>query len=579
MRWPAPSAFRNQSSENVAPTRTLSARMAILLVVLGGAVAVAPASLLGIPSNPDLSNHYHFALPFYDALRSGNFHPGWLASTNQGFGDPVFRFYPPGLYYLLALARMLTGNWYAGSLALFTLISIAGALGAYFWARSFLPRNIAVWAGVFYAFMPYHVAELYQAAQLAEYAAGAALLFAFGFVKRLCDEGRVRDMLGLAIAYACIILTHLPLAVIGSLSLLVYGLVCLRSDRLRATLLKLSLAAGMGLAASAFYWTTVVAEMRWIVGDGAHPDPMLDYRANFIFSTFSPEKNLSIWWMNILMLVTLAMFLPALVLFRKSSGQTVGRSERSGFVLMMFSVLMATALSKPIWVLVSPLQMTQHPFRWLSVTSAIVPILLAASIPCWRARFIGPGRPLALIATGLIAISLTFTVAQTIRDANYLPREKFEQMLEPVREASSINQWLPIWAASCTQGRASYEKVTPPKMAELAKAEGRSVKITSWEPERRGFSVGSGSRVDLRVHTLFYPHWTAMSESQTLATRPASDGTLLISLPENANSVLLRFEEPFRVHFSAAVSLGAWLLIAALFVFENRRARNHSKSE
>jgi len=36
--------------------------------------------------------------------------PAWLAEANHGFGDASFRFYPPALYYLLALTRTLAGK-------------------------------------------------------------------------------------------------------------------------------------------------------------------------------------------------------------------------------------------------------------------------------------------------------------------------------------------------------------------------------------------------------------------------------------------------------------------------------------
>ncbi|MEA2207163.1 MAG: hypothetical protein QOE77_3939 [Blastocatellia bacterium] len=552
----------------------LSAKRAMLLVSLGGGLALLPALLLGVPSNPDLSNHYHFALPFYDALLSGDFQPGWFASANHGFGDPVFRFYPPALYYLMAGARAFFGSWYVGTLLVFTLISIIGSLGAYFWARSFLSRGAAVWAGVVYAFMPYHVAEYYQAAQLAEYAAGPALLFAFGCLKRISDTGKTRYVAGLAIAYACLILTHLPLAVMGSFSLLIYGILCLKRDRLMLTITKMGVAVLIGLAASAFYWITVVSEMRWILADGANPDSLLDYRQNFIFSSFSPDTNLTIWWMNILMIATIGMFLPALALLRKSSEGSLQKSVRAAFVLLAISLLMATEASKWIWAIVPPLQKTQHPFRWLGVVSAVVPILLAASLSHWRSRFNGSGRPLALVAGGVIAISLTFTVAQTMRDANYLSRSSFEQMLGPLRESPSINQWLPIWANSYAQGKASYDKTTTPDSGSLAEASGRSVAVNSWQAERREFSVAEGPATELRVRTFFYPHWKATSAGETLATSPASDGVLLISLPQNARSVELTFQEPSRVRLGAFISIFAWLLIGALFVVENKRSRD-----
>src|ERR1043166_4153389 len=83
--------------------------------LLAGAIVLLPAMLLGMPKNNDLANHYHFAIPFYEALRQGRFYPGWLATPNFGYGDVVVRFYPPALYYLLAAGRAIMGNWYAGS--------------------------------------------------------------------------------------------------------------------------------------------------------------------------------------------------------------------------------------------------------------------------------------------------------------------------------------------------------------------------------------------------------------------------------------------------------------------------------
>ncbi len=73
-----------------------------LLALFAGALALLPAVIWGVPNNNDLSNHYHFALPFYEAIQRGDLHPGWLASPNFGYGDTVVRFYPPALYYLLA---------------------------------------------------------------------------------------------------------------------------------------------------------------------------------------------------------------------------------------------------------------------------------------------------------------------------------------------------------------------------------------------------------------------------------------------------------------------------------------------
>src|SRR5260370_41678294 len=111
----------------------------LIILVLVAAATMAPTLFWGIPSNRDLSNHFRFALPFYDALRSGHFYPGWLAEANHGFGDASFRFYPPALYYLLALPRALAATWYVATIITFSALSVLGAVGVYFCAREFGP--------------------------------------------------------------------------------------------------------------------------------------------------------------------------------------------------------------------------------------------------------------------------------------------------------------------------------------------------------------------------------------------------------------------------------------------------------
>ncbi len=77
-------------------------------------------------------------------------------------------------------------------------------------------------------------------------------------------------------------------------------------------LAKLALGAGLGLSVSAIYWVTMVSEMGWIGVNQIQRDASVDYRVNFLLSTFSPD-NMNVWWMNIMALMTLMLFAPALM--------------------------------------------------------------------------------------------------------------------------------------------------------------------------------------------------------------------------------------------------------------------------
>src|SRR5215831_1044630 len=133
MSWaPLTLSAKKNSARSISPEMSH-----VLMLVVVGIAVIAPMMFWGVPSALDLSNHFRFALPFYDALKSGHWYPGWLAESNSGFGDASFRFYPPGLYYLLSLARAITGAWYGAMVMTFAIVSVIGALGAYLWAREF----------------------------------------------------------------------------------------------------------------------------------------------------------------------------------------------------------------------------------------------------------------------------------------------------------------------------------------------------------------------------------------------------------------------------------------------------------
>jgi hypothetical protein len=528
--------------------------LAILIVVFVAALALLPAMLYGSPSNRDLTHHFRLALHFYDSLHAGHLPHGWLAEAAGGYGDTTLRFYPPLTYYLLACARLLTSNWYNASLLTYTLLSITGGLGAYLWARESLPRNAAVCAAALYAFAPYHLNQLYQSFLLAEYAGSAILPFTFAFASRVCRRGQLRDVLGLAASFGLLILTHLPLTVIGALALLVYSLFCLDRKKFGATVLRLSAGVLLGLAASASYWVTMVAELRWFGGQQTSSDISTVYHTNFVFSTFSTD-NPNVWWMNILTIATFGLLLPALA-FRHARLETHSRRRVLGVALvLLFAFLMTTYASWPLWKISATLQSVQFPWRWLILVSLSGAVVSAAYLPHWVEKARGKTRPFALLVAGGMMISLAFVISHAVREADYLPREQFEAHLRSIPNQPSYDMWWPVWA-----------KQSALQTKDKVQAEARTINLTSWEPLQRRFEIGAGSATEARIATFYYPLWQASANGKLLATRPAEDGAMLVSLPAEAATVELNFHEPSYVGVAQVVTMAGWLLIVLLFV-------------
>jgi 6-pyruvoyl-tetrahydropterin synthase related domain len=537
-----------------AVTRPGEGRL-LLLIVAAGVFAVLPIIVWGIPTGADLFNHYRFALPFYESIRSGHFYAGWLAESNAGYGDPRFRFYPPGLYYMLAAARVVTG-WYTASILTFGALSIVGGLGLFFWARNFCSPRVAMWAGIAYTVAPYHLNQLYQASFLSEYAACSLLPFAFAFADRICKRHKARDIAGFAAAYGLLILTHVPMAVIGSLALFVYAALLLRRESLWRSLISLTVAGSLGLLASACFWTTVLAELSWIKSGSVSPNLYYDYRVNFLFSPWA-IINRNTWYAGLLGVVVIGSLAPALILInRRFFSRSSDRSLKAVFFLTLTSILMTTDLSRPVWAMLPKLQQVQFPWRWLGITSMSGCIFLAVAVPGWLQRMKIGFRRRDVVAIAGLLLAFWFVTDRVLWNCEYYRRAELNALLPEIRGAVSFKDWLPIWAQDVTQLK---------KMTSNVEAESRTVTIDSWEPQLRKFHIESGPATEARIHTYYYPLWTATSKGKQLATHPSKDGAILIAIPASQTDVTLEFREPRRVEVARFATLFGWILIAALF--------------
>lgn len=527
-----------------------------------------PAIIKGVPRGNDLDHHYRTSVGLYQSIHSKQFYPGWNSLTTDGYGDASFRFYPPLFYYLMCLTRALTGDWYAGSFFAFVLLTFVGGLGVYFWTRSFLSANLALCAGLLFLVTPYHVNQLYQASMLPGYAASAILPFCFAFVERLCQTGKARYVIWLAVSYAILILMHLPLTVIGSISLAIYALLRMQKSDYLKSIARLTLAVLLGLAASAFYWVTMVAELSWKRSTKMDQTLWFDYRYNFLFGK-ALEGSTS-WWAAILAGATLLTILPVFVLLKNPRGQEQKNHPALTVTMMLtiFSFFMMIPFSRPVWDLIPFLQAVQFPWRWLTITAIFCPALTAASLPAWMKIAKSKFRPVALVAAGCLLIPLALTMSQVIRSATYLQRPYFEMQMESIASTPSVNDFRPIWASD-----------QPQKMADEIEVIDRKVVVTLWQAEHRTFEIGEGKETEARTRTFYYPHWVATADDKGLATRPDVDGALLISLPSKAVAVELNFCEPARVMYSNAVSLFAWAFIGVSSIFFLRTRKTPKSKE
>lgn len=543
----------------------------ILLIFVAVLISMSPMFFFGIPSGNDVHQHFQFAQIYYDSLLSGNFLPSWSAFENYGFGGIGTRFYPPLGYYALALARIVTGNWFDAAWLTFLFWMFVGCLGVYFWARELFSPSEAGLAGIFYALSPFHLAQIYQFFTYGEFVASALIPFCFLFTNRVCQRKKLTDILLLSFFYALLILSHIPSALIVSIALAIYSVTILDWRQFGKSILSLMVAISVGIFASSFHWIKIVTEKDWL----NHASPnfssgLYNYQDYFFPYSVSFSGNFWATYIWLLFAVTtfagISLLLPTILsVFKKYQLQSL-RDFKGALITGLAALLMATPLSSIIWQTFPILQKIQFPWRWFSVVTVIGTIALAGLLfPLVRSfnsqRIII--YSVLFFFTGLIV----FNYLQVIIPSAPMSRNFFEQKLSNLMNEESFDCWWTVWAKK--EAFANKEKVSVPN---------RAVTITKWERDERNFEVAAGEAEDLRVATFYYPYWKAKVNDEAVEAKLNEDGTILIPLRKESSTVQVFFDEPYFVKTAKIISFVSWTLLAIIGLFGLvKRFKNKSK--
>lgn len=548
-----------------------SEKFYLLIVAAIGCAVMLPVLFRGLPYGNDLVHHYQCAYSYYEGMLAGDFYPSWSAVRNLGYGGMELRLYPPVSHYSLALFYFVVQNWHISVWLTVTFFSILGSFGVYWWARELMSKQNAAFAGGIYALMPYHLNQLYNTFFFAEYVGSAVLPFSFLFVYRVAKRGKPFDIIGLAAAFALLILTHLPLTVIGSICLLIYGLSLLEQQRFLSQLVKLAVGVTSGLALSSFFWTKVLQERDLIAKTGVYNDTWIDYRWHFLFTPFqtmTDEVQIKIYenatyFYDQLFLCSLILVIFCAIPFVV---WTKGKEERNFngvWVIFGTAVFLTMPISRFLWDNVFFLREVQFSWRWLAIVGMAAAILSASKFNYLIRWFQTKKRPAALIITGSIFAVIFFSATKVVNKALFVPTDISEITVESVQKTKGFEFWWTIWARK--EGVKKSERVL---------AENRQIEIKSWQPTDREFQVSPGDGKFARIATFYHPNWKAWINELPVETQPDENGAILISLPPQNSNVKLLFQETLTRQTGQRISGFVFLLLVFWGLFEFLKNRN-----
>lgn len=523
-------------------------------------VVMMPIFGHGLPPVDDAFVHYRWASGFIDALAEGSLYPQWLGNPNSGAGSPAMIYYPPLPFYVEAGFYLVTGNVLkALALGCWLALALSGT-AMYVFARSFLSHRVSLLAAVLYLLAPYHLLDLYQRAALSEFWAFVWVPLVLYAIHRVTNGGGWRVVTLLAVAYSLLLLTHVLTAFATTLILPIYILFLTRDWR-RIGKTVAGLALGVGL--SAIFVAPLMLERDYVRLHRIHREKFTrsflieSLPAAFKADPLPPGQDPEFFYQNpdyffyeaSVVIFILLFALTSMLICRRQ--QTESGLLRAIWVVTLFSLLMTTRLSEPVWRIIPGLPYMQFPFRWLLLASIGMSLLSAAAFPVAMA---GPGKSrtaygaVIMLLLALNLIVATFAVVRQQRGEQAIPKEVSGLEVPEYRPRS--------WDYKDSQ-KSNKEAV----VVSSGEASARAIDAAG---ARQSYAIKAVTESVLGLRTLYFPGWVARLDGNPIEIGPGQQGHIQILVEAGEHLLTLSFEDTWPRRAGKLISALCFLVTLAM---------------
>jgi len=246
--------------------------------------------IISIPSFISLLNPYYFTIHdnqhpvrlylLNEGVNQGYLYSRWVDKLTFGFGDPLFNFYPPLVYYLALIFYRLGFSLIWSIKLVFIFGFILSTVSMFFLARKFFSKPVAFLASVLYNYLFYHAVNAYVRGALADFFTMAIIPFLFLTIINLYQKPNLKNSLFFGLAFSFLILTHQLIAFSTFFFLFFLFLFYWFLSKERFLFFKSFLIGFIfGLSLSSFYWLPMFFEKQFTFLDKG----LGDYRDHFIY--------------------------------------------------------------------------------------------------------------------------------------------------------------------------------------------------------------------------------------------------------------------------------------------------------
>ncbi len=602
-----------------------------LLLLAGVMILLSPMLRPGYPSTHSTHFNLSWGFQYQRQFFSGQIYPRWLEFSNFGFGNATFAFYPP-LCMVATLPFRALGLDLNDSLVGSMGLAIGGlGLGLYGYGRCYFPHWIALGiAGIGMA-SPYFLIDIYQRGAIGEVWAITSLPWILWASDRVLRYPRWwTPILALGISYGMLVLSHLPTLLLFTLVWVLLPWIAGGGDLWTRLWGAIRCYGGAALAFgwTAFYLWPAAMDQRLVQVDSVNALP-----------EYLPQNRLMVWGITQLQLqitehwfeqdLLTPWFLIGMIalgglglicssylrVYRPASPLLVGPWGRIGGISLiqtlgnqiprvvwdqtgtgvqvdpwlqraaiywvgttLFTLLMMTDLLSWLYPLTGVLERIQFSWRWLGVTTVMVPLVVGYGLQIAALYLRQPTQSQGLLGIWLALICFGATAGVIAQGTQVLDRavfvpdqvERFVQLASEKRFPDEPQQrpgdpfifwhWIfpdglalvdvPEYRAHGVVMGMPPDRVYPlvawADQISTAPQEipaATSLEIQSWTFGYRQFQI-TNSTDQLRtvvLRTFYYPAWGVRLDDTPIPTTPTELGPIQVPIPPGSHQVTVRY--------------------------------------
>lgn len=586
----------------------------LILLVLFSLFALGP--LLGpgyFWGAHDGRHSVYFLFEFDRAIQDGVWYPRWAPDFTFGYGYPFFNIYGPGAFYLGEAIHLLGMDFVTATKIVFGLaIVLSGPAMFGFVKRLTGSSQAAFLSGLAYVYIPYHIADIYVRAALAE---SFALIFLpltlWGFYECVVNP-RAITLVAAALAYGAMLFTHNGIALLFTPVLGIWVLFLMlgevrKGKRTLNAFIRLGLpplgALLLGLGLVGIFVLPLALEYSAVRVDQWTAN-YYDYTNHFVypFQLFSPQWGFGIsgpgpkdgMSFQLGVVPVVLALVSTLVIVRNPNG--IRRFWIFFAAMTLVVAVLMFAASLPVWEALRLVTFAQFPWRLLTLTTLSLSILVGVVALDAEPNGQVKGR-LALapiLLGGLILLgSYPYLTAQTQPEAKEGPVSiiglmKFQQSAGEMTGSTAWVKEIPTWspladnylAGKKVKSKIDYTAFEVDNPDDLWIGVDQTGKGLRADGER----VFIASQVDdlaVTFNTFYYPGWRAYLTPEQgdqivkeLPITPVGElGRIQVRVPQGRYWLVLRFQDTLPRTAGQALSGLSVLAVMALVIWEIRLGR------